>query len=71
MIDCPESNTILDRVNHRVKETIYQLDMAKDNSPKVRERLERTWLLQKRLSFKDKVKISHKKKNSVSRLLIE
>ncbi|KAF8444258.1 hypothetical protein BDZ91DRAFT_815850 [Kalaharituber pfeilii] len=55
VIDCPESNAILDRINTRVKEIIYQLDMAKDNSPKLRERLERNWLLQKRLCFKDKL----------------
>lgn len=55
VIDCPESNAILDRVSLNVKDTIYQLDMAKDNSPKVRDRLERNWLLQKRLSFRDNV----------------
>ena len=55
VIDCPESNVILSRVNSRIRDTIFQLDMAKDNSPRVRERLERTWLLQKRLSFKDRV----------------
>ncbi|KAF8427540.1 hypothetical protein EV426DRAFT_412402 [Tirmania nivea] len=55
LIDCPKSNTILDRVNFRIRNAVYQLDMAKENSPKVRERLERNWLLQKRLSFKDKL----------------
>ncbi|KAF8457305.1 hypothetical protein BGX38DRAFT_845034 [Terfezia claveryi] len=55
LVDCPKSNAILDRVNFRVRNAVYQLDMAKENSPKVRERLERNWLLQKRLGFKDKL----------------
>ncbi|PWW75598.1 Dbl homology domain-containing protein [Tuber magnatum] len=53
-MDCPESNQLLDKVRFRLEEAAHQINLAAVNGPKIRDRMEKTWLLQDRLSFKDK-----------------
>ena len=54
-MDCPESNQLLDKVRFRLEEAARQVNLAAVNGPRIRDRMEKTWLLQERLSFKDKV----------------
>lgn len=54
-MDCPESNQLLDKVRFRLEEAARQVNLAAVNGPGIRDRMEKTWLLQERLSFKDKV----------------
>ncbi|RPA97540.1 hypothetical protein L873DRAFT_1790895 [Choiromyces venosus 120613-1] len=53
-MDCPESNQLLDKVRFRLEEAAHQINLAAVNGPKIRDRMEKTWLLQDRLNFKDK-----------------
>ncbi|PUU75562.1 hypothetical protein B9Z19DRAFT_1131105 [Tuber borchii] len=53
-MDCPESNQLLDKVRFRLEEAARQVNLAAVNGPKIRDRMEKTWLLQERLSFKGK-----------------
>lgn len=53
-MDCPESNQLLEKVRYRLEETAHQINLATFNGPKIRDRMEKTWLLQDRLGFKEK-----------------
>ncbi|CAZ80044.1 unnamed protein product [Tuber melanosporum] len=53
-MDCPESNQLLDKVRFRLEEAAHQINLAAVNGPKIRDRMEKTWLLQDRLNFKYK-----------------
>jgi len=55
-IDCPDTNRLLEKVRHRLDEAVHQVNVANSDAPKVRERIEKTWLLQDRLDFQQKVR---------------
>jgi hypothetical protein len=57
-IDCPESNRLLEKVRQRFDETAHQVNRANRDAAKIRERLEKTTILQERLSFPGEVCIS-------------
>ncbi|KAF8243783.1 hypothetical protein K440DRAFT_636790 [Wilcoxina mikolae CBS 423.85] len=53
-IDCPDTNRLLEKVRHRLDEAVHQVNVANSDAPKIRERIEKTWLLQDRLDFHEK-----------------
>lgn len=54
-MDCPQTNRLLEKVRYRLEETAYQINTAKREAPRTRERIEKTWLLQDRIDFQEKV----------------
>lgn len=54
-MDCPSTNRLLEKVRYRLEETACQINMAKREAPRTRERIEKTWLLQDRIDFQEKV----------------
>lgn len=54
-MDCPDTNRLLEKVRHRLDEAVHQVNVANSDAPKIRERIEKTWLLQDRLDFYEKV----------------
>ncbi|KAI9806399.1 MAG: hypothetical protein M1833_003586 [Piccolia ochrophora] len=50
--DCPESHIELEKVLYRLRETTFEINRATSN-PEVQARIEKTWLLQDRLIYKD------------------
>ncbi|KAI9771123.1 MAG: hypothetical protein M1840_002474 [Geoglossum simile] len=50
--DCPESHRELEKVLYRLRETTREINRATDD-PRTRDRIEKTWLLQDRLTFKE------------------
>ncbi|KAH0542149.1 hypothetical protein FGG08_003449 [Glutinoglossum americanum] len=50
--DCPESHRELEKVLYRLRETTREINRATDD-PRMRDRIEKTWLLQDRLTFKE------------------
>jgi hypothetical protein len=55
-IDCPDTNRLLEKVRHRLDEAVHQVNVANSDAPRTRERIEKTWLLQDRLDFHQKVR---------------
>ncbi|KAI5843939.1 hypothetical protein DFP73DRAFT_478694 [Morchella snyderi] len=53
-MDCPQTNRLLEKVRYRLEETAYQINTAKREAPRTRERIEKTWLLQDRIDFQEK-----------------
>ncbi|KAA8894399.1 hypothetical protein FN846DRAFT_416655 [Sphaerosporella brunnea] len=53
-IDCPDTNRLLEKVRHRLDEAVHQVNVANSDAPRMRERIEKTWLLQDRLDFHEK-----------------
>lgn len=54
-MDCPSTNRLLEKVRYRLEETACQINTAKREAPRTRERIEKTWLLQDRIDFQEKV----------------
>ncbi|KAI9892962.1 MAG: hypothetical protein M1814_000846 [Vezdaea aestivalis] len=52
--DCPESHAELEKVLYRLRETVREINRATDD-PVTRNRIERTWLLQDKLTFPEQV----------------
>ena len=55
IVDCPDSYLELDKVLNRMRETTREINRATDDQG-ARDRIQRTWLLQDRLTFPDSAK---------------
>ncbi|KAI9846628.1 MAG: hypothetical protein M1838_001227 [Thelocarpon superellum] len=53
--DCPEAHADIQKVLFRLRETVREINRATDD-PKIRKKIEKTWLLQDKLIFPDKVR---------------
>lgn len=54
--DCPDSHMVIEDVLIRLRETITEINRATDDSG-MKATMEKTWLLQDRLLFPDKVRL--------------